>query len=168
MPPYNATMKDDTQRSKPPAQVENRRARHDYSIEERYEAGLVLEGWEVKALRAGRIQIRDSYALIKNGAIWLIGSQIAPLPTVSTHRTVDPERTRKLLLHQREIDTLRGAVERRGLTLIPLRLYWKHGRAKLELGLARGKKLHDKRRSERERDWARQKARLLRHERPSS
>ena len=168
MPPYNAIMKDQTPRSQAPPRVENRRARHDYSIEERYEAGLVLEGWEVKALRAGRIQIRDSYAIVKNGAIWLIGSQIAPLPTVSTHRTVDPERTRKLLLHQREIDILRGAVERRGLTLVPLRLYWKHGRAKLELGLARGKKLHDKRRSERERDWARQKARLLRHERPSS
>lgn len=141
--------------------ADNRRAHFEYFIEKRFEAGIVLEGWEVKSLRAGRGQIREGYAIIKNGAPWLLGSHIAPLVSASTHRATDPERTRKLLLHHREIKELTGAVERRGYTLVPLRLYWKNGRAKLELGLVRGKKLHDKRDVERERDWQRQRERLL-------
>ncbi len=141
--------------------AENRRARFEYFIEKRFEAGLVLEGWEVKSLRAGRGQIGEGYAIIKNGAAWLLGSHIAPLLSASTHRPTDPERTRKLLLHRRELNELAGAVERRGFTLVPLRLYWKKGRAKIELGLVRGKKLHDKREVERERDWQRQRQRLL-------
>lgn len=141
----------------------NRRARHDYFIEDTYEAGIVLEGWEVKSLRAGRVQINESYALIKDGEIWLFGAHISPLTSASTHIRPDPIRTRKLLLHGSEIRRLIGMIERRGYTLIPLSLYWKKGKAKLQLGLGKGKKQYDKRASEKEREWNRDKARLLKH-----
>lgn len=139
----------------------NRKARHDYFIEQRFEAGIALQGWEVKALRAGRLQIAEGYVLLKDGEAWLVGAHVSPLPTASTHRIPDPTRSRKLLLHRREIDALVGAVERKGATLVPLAVYWKKGRAKLEIGLARGKKQHDKRSDLRERDWQREKARVM-------
>ena len=142
--------------------AENRKARFDYFIEERYEAGLALQGWEVKAMRAGRAQLTEAYVYLRTGEAFLFGAHLAPLPTTSTHVTADPVRTRKLLLHHSELQRLIGAVERRGYTLVPLELYWKNGRAKLQLGLAKGKKQHDKRAVEKERDWQRNKARLLR------
>lgn len=141
----------------------NKRARHEYHIEERLEAGLVLEGWEVKSLRAGRINFGDSYAVVNRGELFLFGAQIQPLPTVSTHVVAEPMRTRKLLLKRLEIDRLIGAVERKGYTLVPTAMYWKDGRAKVEVGLAKGKQMHDKRHAEKERDWEREKQRLLRH-----
>ncbi len=140
----------------------NRKAWHDYFIEEKFEAGIVLEGWEVKAIRAGRLQLRDAYVIVRDNALWLLGCTITPLPTVSTHFQPDPTRTRKLLMHAREIDRLIGAVERSGYTLVPLDMHYVKGRIKLEVGLAKGKKQHDKRESERERDWQRQRQRLLR------
>ncbi|QKK12724.1 MAG: SsrA-binding protein SmpB [Pseudomonadota bacterium] len=139
----------------------NKKARHDFFIEERFEAGLALEGWEVKSLRAGRVQLKESYVLVRDNEAWLFGSHISPLPTASTHIHPDPLRTRKILLHRNELDTLIGAVERKGYTLVPLALYWKRGRAKLEIGLAKGKKQHDKRATEKDRDWQREKRRLL-------
>lgn len=139
----------------------NKKARHDYFIEDRLEAGLVLEGWEVKSLRAGKVQLRDGYILVKDGEAWLIGALITPLPTASTHINPDPRRSRKLLLNRHELARLIGAVERKGYTIVPTALYWKRGRAKLEIGLARGKKEHDKRATIKERDWAREKHRLL-------
>jgi SsrA-binding protein len=139
----------------------NKRARFEYFIEERIEAGLALEGWEVKALRAGRVQFADSYVLLKDNEAFLFGCQINPLPTASTHITPDPVRTRKLLLHRREIDRLVGAVDRRGYTVIPTAMYWSHGRAKVEIGMARGKRQHDKRKTEKDRDWERQKGRIM-------
>ena len=142
--------------------AENRRARFDYFIEERLEAGLALEGWEVKAMRAGRAQLTEAYVYIRGDEAFLIGAHIAPLKTASTHKVSDPVRTRKLLLKRSELDHLIGAVERRGFTLVPLDLHWERGRAKLQLGLAKGKKQHDKRATAKERDWARDKARLLR------
>ena len=141
----------------------NRRARHDYFIEDRLEAGLSLRGWEVKSLRASKAQITESYVVIKNGEAWLLGAHVTPLNTASTHVHADPTRTRKLLLQRAELDRFIGAVERKGYTIVPLALYWKKGRAKLEIGLAKGKKLHDKRATEKERDWQRQKERVLRH-----
>jgi SsrA-binding protein len=141
--------------------ADNRKARHDYFIEEDFEAGLSLEGWEVKSLRAGRANIKESYALVKDGEAWLLGAHISPLVSASTHVNPDPVRTRKLLLHRRQIDRLTGAVERRGYTLVPLSLYWNRGKVKLKLGLAKGKKQHDKRATQKERDWKRQKARIL-------
>lgn len=140
----------------------NRKARHDYFIEERLEAGLELQGWEVKSLRAGQVQVRDGYVLLKDDQAFIIGLLITPLPTASTHVQPEPQRTRRLLLHRHEIDRLRGAVERKGYALIPTAMYWKRGRAKLEIGLARGKKEHDKRRALKEREWERDKQRLLR------
>jgi SsrA-binding protein len=140
----------------------NRRARHDYFIDERYEAGLALKGWEVKALRAGRLQLGEGYVMMKNDEAWLLGSHITPLNSASTHVVPDPTRTRKLLLKRRELDHLVGAAERKGYALIPLSMYWKDGRAKLEIGLARGKKQHDKRETEKDRDWQRDRARVLR------
>jgi SsrA-binding protein len=140
----------------------NKKARHDYFIEDRFEAGLALQGWEVKSLREGRAQLTESYIMIKNNEAWLFGFHLSPLTSTSTHITPEPTRTRKLLLHRRELDRLIGAVERKGYTLVPLALYWKHGRAKLEIALARGKHTHDKRTSEKDRDWDRQKQRLLR------
>lgn len=139
----------------------NRKAHHEFFIEDRFEAGLVLEGWEVKSLRAGRIQLDQGYILLKHGEAWLFGALITPLQTASTHIHPDPQRSRKLLLHQRELSKLIGSIERRGYTLVPLNLYWKNNRVKLEIGLAKGKKLHDKRATEKDRDWARQKQRLL-------
>lgn len=139
----------------------NRRARHDYFIEERFEAGVALQGWEVKALRAGRLQLQEAYVLLKDDEAWLLGAHVSPLPTASTHFQPDPTRSRKLLLHRRQIDSLVGAVERRGRALVPLAMYWKNGRAKLEIGLSRGKKAHDKRADSRDRDWQREKARVM-------
>jgi len=142
--------------------VENRKAFHDYFIEERYEAGMALDGWEVKAIRAGRAQLSDGYVIVRNGELFLIGANIAPLPTVSTHFVPDPTRSRKLLLHAEEIKRLVGKVEQRGYTLVPLNLHYSKGRIKLEIGLARGKLKHDKRATERAKDWNREKQRLLR------
>ena len=140
----------------------NHHARHEYFIEERLEAGLALQGWEVKSLREGRIQLTESYILLKDGEVWLFGVHITPLLSASTHIRPDPTRSRKLLLHRREIDRLIGAVERKGYTIVPLALYWKRGRAKLEIALAKGKQSHDKRASEKNRDWQREKQRILR------
>jgi SsrA-binding protein len=142
--------------------AQNRKAFHDYFVEERYEAGLVLEGWEVKAIRAGRVQLGDAYVLVRKGALWLVGAHISPLPTVSTHFVPDPTRSRKLLMHAEEIQRLIGKVEQRGYTLIPLDMHYKKGRIKLEIGLARGKLKHDKRAAERDREWQRDRQRLLR------
>lgn len=141
----------------------NKKARHDFSIEDRFEAGIALEGWEVKSLRAGKIQLVDSYVIIKNGEAWLLGCLINPLLAASTHIHPDATRTRKLLLHREELNKLIGAVERKGYTVVPLAMYWKHGLAKLEIGLAKGKKEHDKRATEKDRDWQREKQRILRH-----
>ena len=153
------------QKSKTPSSTIalNKKARHDYFIEDRFEAGLALQGWEVKSLREGRAQLADSYIVIKDNEAWLFGFHISPLLSASTHVTPDPTRTRKLLLHRRELDRLIGAVERKGYTLVPLALYWKKGKAKLEIALARGKQAHDKRTSEKNRDWQREKQRLLRN-----
>ena len=139
----------------------NKAARHEYHIEQRIEAGLALEGWEVKSLRAGRVQIKESYVKILHGEAFLIGAHITPLPAASTHITPDATRSRKLLLQRLELNRLIGQTERAGYTLVPTAMYWKHGRAKLEIGLAKGKKLHDKRASEKDRDWAREQQRLL-------
>ncbi|MGK2925300.1 MAG: SsrA-binding protein SmpB [Lysobacterales bacterium] len=139
----------------------NKRARFEYEIEERLEAGIALIGWEVKALREGRVQFADSYVLLKDNEAFLFGCQINPLPTASTHVSPDPTRTRKLLLHRREIDSLVGAVDRKGYTVIPTAMYWSKGKAKVEIGLAKGKREHDKRRTEKDRDWERQKSRLM-------
>lgn len=141
----------------------NRKARHDFFIEDRLEAGLVLEGWEVKSLREGRAQLSESYVLLRNGEAWLFGAHVTPLPTASTHIHPDPTRTRKLLLQRSEINRLIGAVERKGYTLVPLALYWKRGRAKLEIGLAKGKKEYDKRATDKDRDWQRERARILKN-----
>ncbi len=141
----------------------NKKARHDYFIEASYECGLVLEGWEVKSLRSGRAQLTESYVHLRNGEAWLLGCRIAPLTTASTHVHPDPTRTRKLLLHRLELDRLIGAVERKGYTLVPLALFWKTGRAKLEIGLAKGKKQHDKRATQKDRDWKRQQSRIMKH-----
>ncbi len=142
--------------------VDNKKAFFDYFIEERYEAGLVLEGWEVKAIRAGRAHIKEGYIYVKDNALFLIGAHISPLPAASTHVKPDPVRTRKLLLHAGEIKKLIGKTEQRGYTLVPLNLHYAKGRVKCEVGLAKGKKLHDKRETQKERDWQREKARLLR------
>ncbi|MDR2214457.1 MAG: SsrA-binding protein SmpB [Nevskiaceae bacterium] len=142
--------------------AENRKARHDYFIEERFEAGLSLMGWEVKSLRAGRAQLTEAYVYLRDGEAFLFGAHVSPLNSASTHVIADPIRTRKLLLTRAELDRLVGAVERSGYTLVPLELYWKAGRAKLRVGLAKGKKQHDKRAAEKDRDWERDKARLMR------
>lgn len=139
----------------------NRKARHDYFIEQSFECGLVLEGWEVKAMRAGRAQLTETYVYVKNGEAWMTGAHITPLNTASTHIHPNPTRTRKLLLNRRELDRLVGEVERKGYTLVALSLYWKKGRAKLEVGLAKGKKQHDKRATEKDRDWKRQQDRII-------
>lgn len=139
----------------------NKRARHEYHIEERIEAGIALEGWEVKSLRQGRVQFSDSYVLLKDGEAYLFGTLISPLPAASTHVAPDPTRTRKLLLHRREINRLIGLVDRKGYTVIPTAMYWSRGKAKVEIGTAKGKRMYDKRREEKERDWKRQKARIM-------
>ena len=153
-------------KSKHPGSIaQNKKARYDYHIEERFEAGLVLEGWEVKSSRAGKVQLRDTYVLLKDGEAFLFGALINPLPSASTHVDPEPQRTRKLLLHRREIDYVKGAVERKGMALIALALYWKNGKVKVEIGLARGKKQHDKRAVEKDRDWQREKARIMKSSR---
>lgn len=144
-----------------PGIARNKKAWHDYFIEEEFEAGLVLEGWEVKSLREGRAQLKESYVIIRSGELYLFGAHFSPLPAASTHVKPDPTRIRKLLLHAKEISKLIGAVERKGYALIPLSLYWKKGRAKLKIALAKGKKQHDKRASIREREWDRDQHRLL-------
>ncbi|MGY6519572.1 MAG: SsrA-binding protein SmpB [Lysobacteraceae bacterium] len=146
----------------------NKRARHDYHLTDRFEAGVALQGWEVKALRAGRISLAEAYALVKNGEIYLFGAQIPPLISASTHVVADDRRTRKLLLHRHEIDKLIGAVEREGYTLVPTAMYWKKNRVKLELALARGKQSHDKRETLKQRDWQRDKQRVMRRHNPSA
>jgi SsrA-binding protein len=141
----------------------NRRARHDYFIEDRFEAGLALEGWEVKSLRAGSAHLTEAYVTLRKGEAWLVGAHFSPLSTTSTHVKADPTRDRKLLMHRHELDRLTGAVERKGYALIPLDLHWHKGRAKLSIGLGKGKKQHDKRADRKDRDWQRQKERILKH-----
>ena len=141
--------------------VSNKKAYHDYFIEEKYEAGLVLEGWEVKAIRAGRVQLKDTYVIVRDGELWLLGGHISPLLTASTHVRPDMTRTRKLLLKADEIKRLIGKVEQRGFTLVPLDLHYKNGKIKCEIALARGKAQHDKRHSEKEREWQREKQRVM-------
>ena len=141
----------------------NKRARFEYHIEERIEAGLSLEGWEVKSLRESRVQFADSYVLLKDNEAFLFGCRIDPLPTATKHITPDPLRTRRLLLHRREIDRITSLVDRKGFTVVPTAMYWSHGKVKVEIGTAKGKKAHDKRADEKDRDWTRQKARIMKH-----
>jgi SsrA-binding protein len=141
--------------------IQNKKAFHDYFIEQRFEAGIALEGWEVKAIRAGRAQLKEAYVMVRNTEIFLIGCHISPLPTASTHINPDPTRTRKLLLHAEEINKLIGSVERAGYTLVPLDLHYTRGKVKIEIGLAKGKKQHDKREAEKQREWERDKQRLM-------
>jgi SsrA-binding protein len=145
--------------------IDNKKAFHDYFIEERFEAGLALEGWEVKAIRAGRVQLKESYVVLKNEEVWLIGCHISPLATASTHIHPDPTRSRKLLLHAEEIRRLIGKVERAGYALVPLDMHYAKGRIKLAIGLAKGKKDYDKRETEKKRDWEKEKAQLMRNKR---
>jgi SsrA-binding protein len=145
--------------------IDNKKAFHDYFIEERFEAGLALEGWEVKAIRAGRVQLKEAYVVLKNGEVWLIGCHISPMSTASTHVKPDPTRTRKLLLHGGEIRKLIGKVERAGYALVPLNMHFAKGRIKLDIGLAKGKKDYDKRETEKKRDWEREKSQLMRNKR---
>ena len=142
--------------------TQNKKAYHDYFIEEKYEAGIVLSGWEVKAIRAGRVQLKEAYVVIKNGTVYLIGCHISPLLAASTHILPDPTRSRKLLLHAAEINKLIGKTERAGYTLVPLNMHFSKGRIKLDIGLAKGKKQHDKRAAEKDREWEREKLRLAR------
>jgi SsrA-binding protein len=142
--------------------ADNKKAFHDYFIEEKFEAGLVLEGWEVKAIRASRVQLKEAYVVVKNGVVYLIGCHISPLLSASTHILPDPTRSRKLLLHTSEINKLIGKTERAGFTLVPLNLHFSKGRIKLDIGLAKGKKQHDKRATEKDREWEREKQRLVR------
>ena len=141
----------------------NKKGKHDYFIEDRIEAGIALEGWEVKSLRAGRVQLRDSYVFLKNGEAFLLNTLITPLPTASTHIDPDPKRSRKLLLNRHELNRLIGLVEQKGYTVICTALYWKNNRVKCEIALAKGKKAHDKRASEKDRDWQREKSRIMKH-----
>ena len=141
--------------------AQNKKAFHDYLVEQKFEAGIALEGWEVKAVRAGRVQLKEAYVIVRNGELFLIGCHMSPLLSASTHLQPDPVRTRKLLLHAEEINRLIGSVERAGYTLLPLDMHYARGRIKLEIGLAKGKKQHDKRRAEKEREWQREKQRLL-------
>ena len=141
--------------------VANKKARFEYFIENEYEAGLVLEGWEIKSLRAGKVNLSDAHVMIKNGEAFLLGSQIQPLPTASAHLFPDSRRTRKLLLNRRELNQLIGSVERQGYTLIPMSLYWKHNKVKMRVALAKGKKTHDKRETVKDRDWARAHSRIM-------
>jgi SsrA-binding protein len=159
---YNAAVnKREKSAPEPKTIAVNRRARHDYFIEDQYQAGIVLEGWEVKSLREGKAQVAEAYVVIRGAEAWLIGAHISPLKTASTHVHPDPTRTRKLLLHRHELNKLVGATERQGYTLVPLSLFWQRGRAKLDIGLAKGKKQHDKRAAIKQREWQREKERLL-------
>jgi SsrA-binding protein len=141
--------------------AKNRQATHEYSIEDRFEAGLVLEGWEVKSLRDGRVQLKESYVDIKKGEAWLLGAHISALLSASTHIKPEAVRRKKLLLNRHELNKLIGAVERKGYTIVPLSMYWKNGRAKIEIGLAKGKQLHDKRAASKDADWKREAARIM-------
>jgi SsrA-binding protein len=143
--------------------VDNKKAYHDYFVEEKFEAGIALEGWEVKAIRAGRAQLKEAYVVVKDGEIALIGAHVSPLATASTHVRADPTRTRRLLLHREQINRLVGKVERAGYTLVPLNLHYSRGRVKVDIGLAKGKKQHDKRQALREREWNREAQRLIRN-----
>ena len=143
--------------------ADNRKARHDYTLETDFEAGLVLHGWEVKSIRGGRAQLKESHIILKHDEAWLLNSHISPLETTSTHVVAEPTRTRKLLLHRKEIDKLRMAVEREGYTIVPVKLYWKKHNVKLKIAIAKGKKQHDKRASEKSRDWHREKSRIMKH-----
>ena len=143
----------------------NKKAFHDYFVEEKYEAGLALQGWEVKAIRAGRVQIQEAYVIVRGAELFLIGAQITPLPTASTHVKPDPVRTRKLLMHEREIAQLIGKVERAGYSLVPLDLHYTRGRVKLAVGLAKGKRQYDKRETQKDKDWQREKARIMKSRR---
>jgi SsrA-binding protein len=145
--------------------IDNKKAFHDYFIEERFEAGMVLQGWEVKSIRAGRVQLKEAYVIVRNSEVFLFGSHISPLPTASTHITPDPVRTRKLLLNGEEIKKLIGKVERAGYTLVPINLHYTKGRIKCEVGLAKGKKQHDKRESEKQRDWQREQQSIMKQHR---
>jgi SsrA-binding protein len=145
--------------------IDNKKAFHDYFIEEKYEAGMVLHGWEVKSIRAGRVQLKEAYVIVKNGEVFLFGAHISALPTASTHVSPDPIRTRKLLLNGEEIKRLIGKVERAGYTLVPLNLHYTRGRIKCEIGLAKGKKQHDKRESEKQRDWQREQQTIMKQNR---
>lgn len=165
--PYNTSVNKPRTHAPPAVIAENRQARYEFFIEERYEAGLSLQGWEVKAMRAGRAQLAEAYVYIRNGEAFLFGAHITPLTSASTHVVPDPVRTRRLLLNRSELDHLVGAVEREGYTLVPLDLHWNNGRAKLRIGLAKGKKQHDKRDTIKDREWAREQQRLLRN-RPGS
>ncbi len=159
-----ASKKSSKNKSQGNAQIaQNRAARHEFFLEDRFEAGLALEGWEVKSLRAGRAHLTESHVHLKRGEAWLLNAHFSALASASTHIVPEATRPRKLLLHRRELDKLIGAVERKGYTLIALSLYWKKGRAKLELALAKGKKLHDKRAAAKDRDWQREKLRLIKH-----
>lgn len=143
--------------------AQNKRARFDYELTEKFEAGLVLEGWEVKAIRAGKVQLTDSYVLLRNGEAWLLGASIMPLASASTHVVADPQRTRKLLLHTRELARIHMATQQKGFTCVATAMYWKGNRVKCEIALGKGKKSHDKRATQRDRDWDRQKERLMKH-----
>ncbi len=145
--------------------ADNRKARHDYFIEDTFEAGIALQGWEVKSIRAGRVQLKESYILVKNGELFLFGAHISPLSTTSTHYRAEPLRNRKLLLHRKEISGLIGSAERKGYALIPLKLYWKAGRVKLEIALGKGKKLFDKRETIKQREWEREHQRIMKYTR---
>jgi SsrA-binding protein len=145
--------------------ADNKKAFHDFFIEEQFEAGIVLQGWEVKAIRAGRVQLKEAYVIIKNGEIFLFGAHIGALPTASTHIHPDSVRTRKLLLHAEEIKKLIGKVERSGYTMVPLNMHYLNGRVKCQIGLAKGKKQHDKRESEKERDWQREQQKIMKQHR---
>ncbi|NOT84842.1 MAG: SsrA-binding protein SmpB [Methylococcaceae bacterium] len=158
------TAKTSKQKKTPNATIaSNRTATHEYFIETRLEAGMVLEGWEVKSLRDGRVQLKESYVIIKRGEVWLVGAHVSALLSASTHIKPEAVRAKKLLLHYYEINKLIGAVERKGYTIVPLSMYWKQGRAKIEIGLAKGKQLHDKRASSKDRDWEREKGRIMKH-----
>jgi len=152
-----------TKKTAPNTIAKNRKARFDFFIEDDFEAGLVLEGWEVKSMRAGRVQLKESYVTINNGELFLVGAHISPLTSASTHVVANPVRARKLLMKKYEINRLVGKVERAGYTIVPLDLYWTRGRAKLKVGLAKGKKQHDKRASIKERDWKREQQRILKN-----
>lgn len=143
----------------------NKKARHDYSIEANFEAGLSLTGWEVKSLRDNRVQMNESYVMVRDNELWWLGGHITPLLSASTHIKTDPFRTRKLLMHRKEIDRLIGQVERKGYTLVPLSLYWKNGRVKMDIGIAKGKQAHDKRATDKDRTWKRDQARIMKHSR---
>jgi SsrA-binding protein len=143
--------------------VLNKKSKHDYFLEDRFEAGIALEGWEVKSLRAGRVQLRDSYVILKHGEAWLLGCIITPLPTASTHIHPDQTRTRKLLLHKQELRKLIGSIERKGYTLVATAMYWKRGKVKCEIALGKGKKSFDKRETKKDRDWQRQKERIIKN-----